>query len=97
MCAIPVTGHGGLYACKMLRIIQMEVRLSALRAGRRFTPQKHCLFVSATYFCYRLSIPQGLVGPGGLGKLIRIIDLIGSRTRSAFTTLPHPVTTYAIL
>jgi hypothetical protein len=32
-----------------------------------FTPQKHYYFyVSGTYFCYRLSKPQGPVGPEGL-------------------------------
>jgi hypothetical protein len=34
-----------------------------------FTPQKHYYFeVSGTHFCYRLSKPQGLVRPEGLGK-----------------------------
>jgi hypothetical protein len=78
--AIPVTGRGGLYACKMLRIgSQMAVRLSALRTG--FTPQKHYFYACDTHFCCRLSKPQGLVRPEGLGNLIKIIHLIGSRTR----------------
>jgi hypothetical protein len=35
----------------------------------RFTPQKHYYFnASGTHFCYRLSKPQGLVRPEGLGK-----------------------------
>jgi hypothetical protein len=59
----------------------MAVRLSALRTGRCFTPQKHYLYVSGTHFCYRLSKPQGLARPEGLGKLIKIIHLIGYRTR----------------
>jgi hypothetical protein len=34
-----------------------------------FTPQKHYYFdVSGTHFCQRLSKPQGLVRPQGLGK-----------------------------
>jgi hypothetical protein len=45
--AIPVTGHGGLYCCEMLRIphcletvgSQMETRLSALRTGRALLPR----------------------------------------------------------
>jgi hypothetical protein len=31
------------------------------------TPQKHYFYVSGTHFCYRLSKPQGLVRPEGLG------------------------------
>jgi hypothetical protein len=55
----------------------MTVSLSALRAGRCFTPQKHYFYASGTHFCLRLSKPQGLVRPEGLGKLIKIIYLIG--------------------
>jgi hypothetical protein len=58
----------------------MAVRLSVLRAGRCFTPLKHYFYASGTHFCYRLSKPQGLVRLEGLGKLIKIIHLIGSRT-----------------
>jgi hypothetical protein len=43
-------------------------------------PQKH-LSVSCTDFCYRLSKPQGLVLPEGLGKLKKLINLIGSGIR----------------
>jgi hypothetical protein len=36
---------------------------------QHFTPQKHYYFnVSGTHFCLRLSKPQGLVQPEGLGK-----------------------------
>jgi hypothetical protein len=56
----------------------MAVRLSALRIGRCFTPQKHYFHASGTYFCLRLSKPQGPVRPEGLGKLIKIIHLIRS-------------------
>jgi hypothetical protein len=59
----------------------MAVRLSALRAGRCFTPQKHYFYASDTHFCLRLSKPRGLVRPEGLGKLIKIIHLMRSRTR----------------
>jgi hypothetical protein len=48
----------------------MAVRLSALRDGRRFTPQKHYFSASGTHFYLRLSKPQGLVRPEELGKLI---------------------------
>jgi hypothetical protein len=38
-----------------------------------FTPQKHYYFnVSGTHFCSRLSKPQGLVRPEGLGKFKNI-------------------------
>jgi hypothetical protein len=34
-----------------------------------FNPQKYYYFyVSGTHFCYRLSKPQGIVRPEGLGK-----------------------------
>jgi hypothetical protein len=33
-----------------------------------FIPQKHYFYVSGTHFCSRLSKPQGLVRPEGLGK-----------------------------
>jgi hypothetical protein len=59
----------------------MAVRLSALRTGRCFTPQKHDFYASSSHFCYKLSKPQGLVLPEALGKLIKIIQIIGSRTR----------------
>jgi hypothetical protein len=59
----------------------MAVRLSALRTGRCFTPQKHYFYASGTHFCQRLSKSQGLMRPEGLDKFIKIIHLIGSRTR----------------
>jgi hypothetical protein len=40
----------------------------ALRASRRFTPQKRYSSVSGTHFCSRLSKHQGLVRPEGLGN-----------------------------
>jgi hypothetical protein len=55
--------------------------LSTLSADRHITPQKHYFYASGTHFCYRLSKPQGLVRPEGLGKLIKILHLIRSRTR----------------
>jgi hypothetical protein len=48
----------------------------------RSTPQKHYFSASGTHFCYRLSKPQGLARPEGLGKLKKKkIHLIGFRTR----------------
>jgi hypothetical protein len=59
----------------------MAVRLSALRAGRSFTHQKQCFSSSGTHFFYRLINTQGLMQPEGLGKSLKIIHLIRSRTR----------------
>jgi hypothetical protein len=47
----------------------------------RSTPQKYYFSASGTHFCQRLSKPEGLVRPEGSGKLKKISDLIGSRTR----------------
>jgi hypothetical protein len=47
----------------------MAVRLSALRIGRALLPRNNYLSASGTHFCKRLSKPQGLVRPEGLGKL----------------------------
>jgi hypothetical protein len=47
--------------------------MSALRTGRCFTPQKHYFYASGTHFCWRLSKPQDLMRPEGLGNLIKII------------------------
>jgi hypothetical protein len=48
----------------------------------RSTPQKHYVSVYGTHFCQRLSKPQGLVWPEGLGKLKKkLIHHIGSRIR----------------
>jgi hypothetical protein len=35
----------------------------------RSTPHKNYLYASGTHFCQRLSKPQGLVRPEGIGKL----------------------------
>jgi hypothetical protein len=43
--------------------------------------QKHYFSVSGINFFYRLSEPQGLVRPEGLGRLKTFIQLIGSGTR----------------
>jgi hypothetical protein len=57
----------------------MAVRLSALRTVTRTIPHKHYFSVSGTHFCSRLSKPEGLVQPEGLGKFKKLIYLIGSR------------------
>jgi hypothetical protein len=46
-----------------------------------FTPQKHYFSAPGTHFCWRLSKPLGLVRPEGLGKLTKLIYLIGYRSR----------------
>jgi hypothetical protein len=43
--------------------------------------QKDSFSASGTHFCEKLSEPQGLVRPGELGKLKKLIHIIGSRTR----------------
>jgi hypothetical protein len=75
--ALPVTGRGDLLGCEMLRIPHfLDIRLTD--GGKvvspthqpHFTPQKPYFFnVSCTHFCQRLSKPQGLVRPEGLGKI----------------------------
>jgi hypothetical protein len=92
------TGRGSLNGCKMLRILHfLDNRLtdggkffSALRACRRFTPQKHCFYASGTHFCYRLSEPQGLMRSEGLGKWIKIVHLIGYGSRDLQTCSVSP-------
>jgi hypothetical protein len=71
----------------------MAVRSSALRKGRARPPQKRYFSASGTHFSYRLSKPQGLVRPEGLGKLKKFIHLIGTRTRDflAYSIVPQPL------
>jgi hypothetical protein len=54
-------------------------------------------FVFDAHFCYRLSKPQGLVWPEGLGKLIKFLYLIGSRTRDlpSCSVVPQPLRYHA--
>jgi hypothetical protein len=59
----------------------MEVWLSALWVGRGFTSQKHYFSASGIHFCLKLSKPHGPARQEGLGKLIKIIHLIGYRTQ----------------
>jgi hypothetical protein len=56
------------------------------------TPQKYSS-ASGTCFCWRLSKPQGLVQPEGLGKVKKFTHLIGSPTCDlpAFSTVPRPL------
>jgi hypothetical protein len=68
----------------MLRIAHsLDTRLTnggkvvSLTLRPRSTPQKHYFSGSDTHFCYRLSKPQGLVRPQGLGKLKRKITSSG--------------------
>jgi hypothetical protein len=73
--AIPIIGRGGLWGCEVLRISHcLGNRLTD--GGKvvsptyqlRSTPQKHYFSASGTHFCLRLSEPQGLMWPEGLGK-----------------------------
>jgi hypothetical protein len=61
---------------------------------QRSTSQKHDFSAFDTHFCQRLSKPQGQVQPEGLGKVKKINDLIGSRTRDLpiCSIVPQPIT-----
>jgi hypothetical protein len=83
MC-IPVTGSGGLYICEMLAKIILKIccqvaLTSASSTGRDLL--RRDVSVSDTHLCYRLSIHESLKLPEVIYKLIRIIHLIGYRTR----------------
>jgi hypothetical protein len=69
----------------------MAVRLSASRTSRALLPRTFSAF--GTHFCYRLSKPKGLVRPEVLGKLKKVIHLVGSRTRDhpVYSIVPQPV------
>jgi hypothetical protein len=43
-----------------------------------FTPKKHYFYVFGTHFCYRLSKPQDLVHPEGLGKLKKSLHWVSN-------------------
>jgi hypothetical protein len=86
--AIPVAGRGGLQGCKMLRIPHcLDNRLT--NGGKVVSPTHRPLLYSpeTLFLCFWYSFllglvkPQGLVRPEGLGKLIKIVHLLGSRTR----------------
>jgi hypothetical protein len=74
--AIPVTGHRGLWGCEMLRIphcldnqLTDGGKVVSPTHPPHFTPLKHYyIYVSGTHFCKRLSKPQDLARPEGLGK-----------------------------
>jgi hypothetical protein len=59
----------------------MAVRLLALHRGRALLPTNIFISVSDSNLCQRLNKTQLLVILEGLGKLIKIVHLIGSRTR----------------
>jgi hypothetical protein len=72
----------------MLRISHcLDTRLTdvgkvvSLTHRPRFTPKKHYFSASGSHLCQRLSKPQGLVRPEGLGQLKKYIHFIVSRTR----------------
>jgi hypothetical protein len=47
----------------------LAARLNSIQANsERSTPQKHYFSASGTHFCWRLSKPQGLAWPEGIGK-----------------------------
>jgi hypothetical protein len=84
---LPVTDRGGLYGCEVLRIphcldnwLTTGGKVVRPTHRPRSTPQKRYFSASGTYFCYRLSQPQGLVRLEGIGELKKCIHFIGSRT-----------------
>jgi hypothetical protein len=96
----PLTGRGGLWGCEMLTIPHcLDNRLTdgskvvSPMHWLQSTPQKHYFSVSGTHFSQRLSKPQGLVLPEGLGKFKKLIHLIGSRTCDlrACSRVPWPL------
>jgi hypothetical protein len=62
----------------ILKILNREVSLTH---RPQLTPQKHYISASGTHFCYRLSKPEDLVRPEGLGELIKFNHFVESRTR----------------
>jgi hypothetical protein len=59
----------------------MAVRLSALRTSRALLPRNIIFLLLVLISVKRLSKPQGLVRPEGLGKLKKYIHLIGVSNR----------------
>jgi hypothetical protein len=59
----------------------MAVRLSALRTSRAILPRNITCLLLVLISVTRLSKPQGVARPEGLGKIKKIIQLIGSQTR----------------
>jgi hypothetical protein len=67
---------------------QMKVvRLSALRSGRLHVQGD----ITASYFCYRLSVPQG---QSAVGRINNFNDTIGNQTPElpAWSAVPQPTT-----
>jgi hypothetical protein len=52
----------------------------SLKRRPRSSPQKHFISACGSNFSYRIGKPHDLVRPEGLGKLIKIIHLIGAQT-----------------
>jgi hypothetical protein len=73
--AIPVTGHGDLWSCEVLRIphcldnwLSDGGEVVSLTHRPRFSPSGNYFSVPNIHVCYRLSKLQGLVEPKLLGK-----------------------------
>jgi hypothetical protein len=58
----------------------------------RYSPPNHNFSACGTHFCYWLCKPQGLVRPKGLGKLKKLIHLVGTRTREVTLNYPTKIT-----
>jgi hypothetical protein len=70
---VGVHEHKSLNIAALYNRLTDGVRLSALSTGQERS--------SGTHFFKKLSKPQDLARPEGLGKLKKVIHLIGSRTR----------------
>jgi hypothetical protein len=83
---ILVTDYGGLWGCEMLRIphcLDSQItdggEVVSLTDRPRFTPKKYYFSASGTYFCQKLSKPQGPMRLEGLGKFKnKLYYLIGN-------------------
>jgi hypothetical protein len=69
-----------IWSCLDSRLIDGG-KVVSLTHRRRSTPQKHYFSAPCTYFCKRLSTPQGLVRLEGLDKFKKFNILAGSRAR----------------
>jgi hypothetical protein len=94
--AIPVTGHGGPWGCKMLRFPHfLDNRFTdgsevvSLMPWPPFTPRK----IPGIHFCYRLSQPRGHSATGRIRSIIKSND-IRNQTCNLLTCsiVPQPTT-----
>jgi hypothetical protein len=71
---VPQNAGKFLSSCTIGSFTEMAVRLSALHAGRTFTPRK----IPGTNFCQRLSRPQGRSAAGSITSIEKSNEFIGN-------------------